>query len=597
MRKTLPSVLIGLLISSSALAEGYSTDIELLQPGFSRDSIPGVDSPTMVDPNTWRTGMLTQYEQDPLVLYDSGYEIGAIIEDRWAVHLGMTYTISRNAAVRIVVPTYVNSGTSAPAFGADGAGLGDVALGFRFQALNVGPLVVGIRADLQAPTGQKDAYMGESSIRTGAALLAELDFGRVDVLFDGGAVARSKVETNEDFILGSEMILNGGLRVEPVKDRVWVFGGALSRGGFTNFWRDEVAESPLEAIAGIQFVPIRQLQVDIGGGRGINHGYGTTQQRIFVGATWRWEEREKEPEIVTNIVEPPPDIPEISVEEVIQQEDEWKEGELARIVEEQIVIRDPIQFEFNTDRILPESIPTLRYVARLMNSNDRIDHVVIEGHASEEGTFIYNYDLSIRRARAVWEQLILAKVHPDRISYRGMGEVVPRDPTKMVGEVSEADLAENRRVDFHIVRQLDALELAPDRDWSFKVPWSGDDALAAEPPPNQNVNAGIPTENEGVVRPTEDTPAMNVNLFLEDDEEDAMEVEEDAGFDDIGNDSDPSEETIPTEETVPSEEAAEATPEESEEATAPAENSGDNASGTEAEAAPQPPEGSQGTGE
>ncbi len=578
MRKTLPSVLIGLLVSSSALADGYSTDIELLQPGFSQDSIPGVDTPAMGDPNVWHTGMLTQYEQDPLVLYDSGYEIGAIIEDRWAVHLGMTYTISRNAAVRVVVPTYINSGTATPAFGANGAGLGDLALGFRFQALNVGPLIAGIRADLAAPTGQKDAYMGESSIRTGASLLAELDFGRVDFLLDTGAVARSKVETNEDFILGSEMILNGGLRVEPVKDRVWLFGGALSRGGFTNFWREEAAENPLEAIGGVQFVPIRQLQVDVGGGRGITHGYGTTQQRIFVGATWRWEEREKEPDIVTAVVEPPPDIPEISVEEVIQQESEWKEGELARIVEEQIVIRDPIQFEFNTERILPESIPTLRYVARLMNSNDRIDHVVIEGHASEEGTFIYNYDLSIRRARAVWEQLILAKVHPDRISYRGMGEVVPRDPSKMIGEVNEADLAENRRVDFHIVRQLGPLELAPERDWSFKVPWSGDAAQAAQPPPNQNVNAGIPTENEGgIVAPRPDEDRMDVNLFLDDDDDDgASTPPKNATIDDIGNAAPPGEEVDGEDD-------------------APEEKSGNNASGTES--APQGTEGSEETGE
>ena len=587
MRKTLPSFLIGLLASSTALADGYSTDIELLQPGFSQDSIPGVDSPSMVDPNTWRTGLLTQYEQDPLVLYDSDIEIGAIIEDRWAAHLGMTYTISRNAAVRIVVPTYVNSGTATPAFSAAGAGLGDLALGFRFQALDVGPLRAGIRADLAAPTGQKDAYMGEASIRTGAALLAQLDFGRVDVLLDAGAVARSKVETDEDFILGSEMILNSGLRVEPVKDRVWLFGGALSRGGFTNFWREEAAENPLEAIGGVQFVPIRQLQVDIGGGRGITHGYGTTQQRIFVGATWRWEPREPEVDLVEVVIDPPPDIPEISVEEVIARESEWKEGELARIVEEQIVIRDPIQFEFNTERILPESIPTLRYVARLMNSNDRIDHVVIEGHASEEGSFIYNYDLSIRRAKAVWEQLILAKVHPERTSYRGMGEVVPRDPAKMVGEVNEADLAVNRRVDFHIVRQLGPLELSPDRNWNFRVPWSGDAALAAEPPPNQNVNAGIPIENEGLVQPKSDEDVMDVNLFLDDDDDDDDDVEieavfeENITFDDIGNETDT----------------------DTEEAGATEENTGDNTTGTETEteteteSAPQDSESGTETGE
>jgi outer membrane protein OmpA-like peptidoglycan-associated protein len=596
MRKVIPSILTGLLVSSAALADGYSTDIELLQPGFSRDSIPGVDSPTMVDPNTWRTGLLTQYEQDPLVLYDSGYEIGAIIEDRWAVHLGMTYTISRNAAVRVVVPTYVNSGSSTPAFGADGAGLGDVGLGFRFQALNVGPFVAGIRADIAAPTGQKDAYMGEDSIRTGAALLAQLDFGRVDVLFDGGAVARSKVETDEDFSLGSEMILNGGVRIEPVRDRVWLFGGALTRGGFTNFWREEAAENPIEAIGGVQFVPIRQLQVDIGGGRGITHGYGTTQQRIFVGATWRWEPREPEPDVVTVIEEPPPVIAEVSVDEIIQQESEWKEGVIAKVFENQIIIKDPIQFEFNTDRILPESVPTIRYIAMLMNGNDRIDHVVIEGHASEEGTFIYNYDLSIRRARAVWEQLILAKVHPERISYRGMGEVVPRDPNAPVGDLNEAELAENRRVDFHIVKQLGPLELATERNWSINVPWSGDEAQAAQPPPNQNVNAGIPTENEGFVQPKDDEPAMDVNLFLDDDED---EEEEEITFDDIGNDAE--EEEVDDSETMPAEEeGTETAPDEDGEA--PAEDSGDNESETEPESTPEAPappdvEDGEGTGE
>ena len=41
------------------------------------------------------------------------------------------------------------------------------------------------------------------------------------------------------------------------------------------------------------------------------------------------------------------------------------------------------------------SIPTLQFVAKLMNQNARLGHVVIEGHASEEGTFVYNYDLSM----------------------------------------------------------------------------------------------------------------------------------------------------------------------------------------------------------
>ena len=191
--------LIVLLLTSPAFADGYSTDIELLQPGFSVDGLPGIDSPAMLDEvNVWHTGILTQYEQDPLVLYDSGYEVGPIVENRVAMHLGMTYAISRNAAVRLVLPTYFNSGTQAPIYEADGGGLGDLSLGIRFQALKAGPFTAAVRADIAAPTGRKDSYMGEESLRTGAALLTQLELGPVDWLVDVGALARSKVETQSN---------------------------------------------------------------------------------------------------------------------------------------------------------------------------------------------------------------------------------------------------------------------------------------------------------------------------------------------------------------------------------------------------------------
>ena len=526
-------LIVGLLTSTNALAQdnGYSTDIELLVPTFSVDAIPGVDSPQIQEAGLWRTGLLGQFQADPLVLYDSGREIGAIVEQRYVAQLGLNYAIARNASIQVLVPGYFHNGTETPNFSAEGGGLGDLGLGMRFKAFDVGPLIVGARGDVTAPTGRKLAYMGEDGLRVGGSLLAQLDFGRVDVLVNAGAVLRQKVETEEDFLLGSEMIANGGVRVEPLKDRIWIFGGALNRGGFSNFWRPDAAENPLEAIGGIQFKPISPLQIDLGGGRGITDGYGTTQQRIFLGATWQFEK--KEPEIIENdVVVEDVYIPEITVEEVLEQEQTWGENELARVIEQQIVIRDPIQFEFNTDRVLPESIPTLRFVAKLMNSNDRIGHVVIEGHASEEGSFEYNYDLSIRRARAVWEQLILAKVHPHRISNRGMGEVKPREISGAAAELlTEAELAENRRVEFKIVHQYGPLEIVPEYNTSIKVPWNGSDYRSAQPPANQAVNAGVPTTNEqNTTTPT--TPTVNQNLFIDDEDEE----EEAPTFDSIGRD-------------------------------------------------------------
>lgn len=540
--------MISLLVSPSALADGYSTDIELLSPSFSLDSVPGVDSPQLAEAGTWRVGMLGQYQSDPLVLYDAGRELGAIITDRYTAHLGLSYTIARVAAIRVVAPAYMNNGTETPAYAADGFGAGDLGLGLRFQALKTGPLVLGARADIMAPSGRKTAYMGDNSLRVGGAALAMIDTSRVDFLLDVGVVARQAIETEEDFTLGSELRANAALRFEPVKDRIWLYGGALNRGGFNNFLSADSAENPIEAIGGLQVQAVDQLMVDLGGGAGISDGYGTTEQRVFLGVTYRFEK--KEPEIVVEDVQTDPiDIPTVDITEVLEPEQTWGEEELARVVNEQIVIRDPIQFEFNSDRILPESVPTLRFVARLLNGNDRIGHVVIEGHASEEGTFEYNYELSQKRARAVWEQLILAKVHPDRISFKGMGEVVPRDTAGIEDLLTESELAENRRVEFNIVHQYGPLELVPLYNTEIQVPWNGTDYKAAQPPPNQNVNAGLPTEAELSAQPEEEEE-LNTNLFIDD--EDIVEDEEDATFDDIGNDG----EEVPAED-APAEDTSE----------------------------------------
>ena len=47
--------------------------------------------------------------------------------------------------------------------------------------------------------------------------------------------------------------------------------------------------------------------------------------------------------------------------------------------------------------------------------------------------------------------------HTDRLSYRGMGEVMPVDEGAPA-EIAEGELTASRRVEFHIVRQLHPLE-------------------------------------------------------------------------------------------------------------------------------------------
>jgi outer membrane protein OmpA-like peptidoglycan-associated protein len=175
-----------------------------------------------------------------------------------------------------------------------------------------------------------------------------------------------------------------------------------------------------------------------------------------------WSPGEIHP-IVAQLPEPVPEVRRVAPEVV-----EWKEGQLARVEERRIAIREPIQFEFGTARILPESLPVLDAVVQVLADYWQIEHLVIVGHASEEGSFAYNDELSVARARAVHRALVEAGIHPDRLSYQGMGEVAPKSLSTV-----EAELARDRRVEFRIVHLLTPVEAAPARPAEFRLPWTG----------------------------------------------------------------------------------------------------------------------------
>ena len=468
------------LVPAVASAEAYSVDIEMVRPTFSQGHLFGVDSPIIEKQGELRYGTFLQYEHAPLVIYEFDEPAGTVVGERIQDYLGVSYDAYPNMSARLTVPLAVQWGGAREEWEAQSsAGLGDIGLGFRWMAINAGPIAAGLRGDLYAPTSTSKSYLGERTPRFDPGLLASVGFGPAELLVDAGVILRELVETSEDFQLGTELKIGGGFRyfLSPEKLALGLTG--LSHAGFAEFFSGG-AENTLEAVGGVQLWPKKGMQVDLGAGRGFVEGYGTTQLRVIAGLTFT--RVPEEPPVVTQAVvhvvdvTPPPEEPE---------EPEWKPGELAKIQKSQIVIKDPIQFELDTATILSESYPTLQYVADLLNQNSQIAHLLIEGHASEEGSYEYNYNLSMTRANAIWERLVRMGVHPSRMSTRSMGEVVP---VEMGSE--EGQLAANRRVEFHIIRTLDPLEVPPEYSNTIQLPWSGE---------TQEVNT-----------PTEKTPTMGV---------------------------------------------------------------------------------------
>ncbi len=480
---TLLSVLLGNLAWAQGLGE--SVDVELLDPGYATGSLPGTSGGRRTLRGTVRTGTFLQYSGDPLVLWnlDTDSPAGAVVADRWTAVLGGGIYLDERVLLEARLPTILQTGGELPELAADGIGLGDAAVRGQLLFHESERTRAGASVALLLPTSPSNAWMGEEEFRLRPGLSGGATFGSIEVMGDLRGDLRTRVDNEESFALGSRLAASLGVRGHLPLDLA-AFASVQSRHPLASA-TDALSA---EAIAGLQWLGGERLGVDLGAGTGLNDGYGTTALRVFTSLSWTWAgEEPEEPEVVA-VVEPPPpppppppeleDTPDPEEEE--EEDFGWEEAALARVAGERIEIRDPIRFEAGTDRILPESLPVLEQVAGLLLDDPRIVHLVVEGHASPDGAISANYALSIDRARAVWERLITAGVHPDRLSYRGMGEAIPRE-TEEGQESGEIVLADSRRVELHIVRQLFQGEPEPEYRDRPDVPWESETTDSSSP--------------------------------------------------------------------------------------------------------------------
>lgn len=483
---------LALLVSTPALAQegavgqGYSIDIEFLRPSFGHRSFAGVDVPMAYRDLTIRAGMLMQYEQAPLTLYEAvtQEELGAVVTNRFSGMVGASLDVNR-VTFGVLVPTALNWGTERPTdFGADGFGIADIGATARLIVVQTPRDFVnlGIRGGLILPTGRPESYIGEGQLRANAGLVAATNLGPVTVASDLGLMTREVLPTDEDFTAANEITWGNALRYRlPAATRTALNGQLLARAGMQDFLRGG-AENALELIGGAEFYPTRRTTIGVGIGRGLTEGYGTTDVRILSNLIVEIPPPDEPPmEYVQEIPLPPPEEP--PPPPVIIEDPPVEFGEeLAVQVKDRIYIRDMLEFHVDTADLKEESVPTLQAVAKIINENPYIANLTIEGHASQEGDFRHNYQLAESRARAVWELMLIEGVASERINYRGLGEIKP-----IKGEVGQEDLDEealqtNRRVEFHIVRQFEGVDEMPDYPESQYLPWNGEVVPVVAPP-------------------------------------------------------------------------------------------------------------------
>ncbi len=106
-----------------------------------------------------------------------------------------------------------------------------------------------------------------------------------------------------------------------------------------------------------------------------------------------------------------------------------------------------VNFESNSDRLLPSASGVLNDAAATLNKNPTIK-VVVAGHTDSDGAAAYNESLSARRATTVRDYLASKGVAMDRMTTRGYGESEP-----IADNGTREGKAQNRRVTLRIVER------------------------------------------------------------------------------------------------------------------------------------------------
>lgn len=476
--------MLSLLVASAvaqaqgALDEGLSVDTQLLRPTLGAEPIAGIVRLPGASEGLL-PGLLLSADLDPVTLSASSGSREPVVTNRFyaAPSLGFEHGRFRAVASIPVARQFAGATLYAPD---DGIAWGNPQLAITLTAMDRPVWKLGVHGRVYAPLGTPDAYLAEMGTRTALSGVLERHGQALSLSVELGALHRAQTPTLANYSAGNELQIRAGGSV-PLSsglDVVW----AVHRSSVPSTTGFE--EHSTEALLGL-----RGSAGSLGMGRGLSRGLGTTRARMWlllpgtaslkqmgVGRP-KPSELPASPKVPSDApvqnrhLVPEQGPPQQLVDLAGAEEPKVSSNGLAQVVDDEIRISEPILFVQGTARILPESQPVLDAVAELMAQHPELAHVTVVGHASVEGSHESNYALSTERAQSIYEALVLAGVHPHRLSFRGMGEVEPLQGQQ-----------ESRRVVFQIVHQLHPLDLSPEYPDHTPLPWSGEPVPVVQPP-------------------------------------------------------------------------------------------------------------------
>ena len=134
-------------------------------------------------------------------------------------------------------------------------------------------------------------------------------------------------------------------------------------------------------------------------------------------------------------------------------DDEKRIEELSKLAQEiqleinEYLKKNPITFEKKGYNITSSGEKAIEVLIAILNEEKNLI-VEVAGHTDASGTLEYNQMVSLNRAKAVKQRLIILGIEEYRIKARGYGETIPIVENNANGYASA-----NRRVEFNIIKE------------------------------------------------------------------------------------------------------------------------------------------------
>ncbi|RLB54993.1 MAG: hypothetical protein DRI34_11260 [Deltaproteobacteria bacterium] len=309
-RTTLLLAVVLMLASSSVLAQGAEGfDSERFKPSLDSQGVFVTEGGRGEESGDINVGLLFNYSRNPLVIIRNGAILHSLVSDRVAadfmVSMGMTDWLTIGVDVPAIF--YQDGAMIDESTGADrgltAAALGDIRVVPKLTALREEKhgISLALSVPLTLPSGEEGAFLGSNSVTLAptVAVSRRLLGERLLLAANIGAWLLTENASYRDLEAGHELFYRLGAGYRFAKDW-WGLGEIFGSSRIKNLFHNRPSEVPLEWLLGLRYQGPWDLTFTVGGGGGLQPGWGTPNYRFFLGVMWSPRVRDSDSDGVTD---------------------------------------------------------------------------------------------------------------------------------------------------------------------------------------------------------------------------------------------------------------------------------------------------------